>query len=224
VSTYLLIPGAGGAAWYWHRVCPLLRAAGHTVISVDLPGADPTRGLPEYTDLVVTAGLGQPEVVLVAQSMGAFSALPACDRLPVRALVLLNAMVPAPGETPGDWWENTGWAAARVAAGGAGGYPEAFDLQTYFLHDVDPAVAAAGESHQRPEADVAFSQPCAFEAWPDVPTTVLAGRDDRFFPLEFQRRVARERLGADVQALPGGHLASLSEPQVVADALLSETA
>jgi pimeloyl-ACP methyl ester carboxylesterase len=223
VSTFLLIPGAGGAAWYWHRISPLLRAAGHTVIAVDLPGADPTRGLPEYADLVATAGGGRHELVVVAQSMGAFSALPACDRLPVRALVLLNAMVPAPGETPGDWWEHTGWAAARVAAARAGGYPEAFDLETYFLHDVDLAVAAAGESHQRPEADIAFEQPCAFERWPDVPTTVLAGRGDRFFPLDFQRRVARERLGAEVHTLPGGHLAALSEPQAVAGALAALT-
>jgi anti-sigma regulatory factor (Ser/Thr protein kinase) len=56
---------------------------------------------------------------------------------------------------------------------------------------VPPAVAAAGASQQRPEADIAFGQPCAFRRWPDVPTTVLAGRDDRFFPLDFQRRVAR---------------------------------
>jgi pimeloyl-ACP methyl ester carboxylesterase len=220
VSTYLLIPGAGGAAWHWHRVCPLLQAAGHIVISVDLPGADPDRGLPEYADLVATAGNGRPDLVVVAQSMGAFSALPACDRLPLRALVLLNAMIPAPGETPGEWWDNTGWAAARTAAARAGGYPEAFDLETDFLHDVDPAVAAAGQSHQRPEADIAFSQPCAFERWPDVPTAVLAGRGDRFFPLDFQRRVARERLGVEVYALPGGHLAALSEPEALAHTLL----
>ena len=75
--------------------------------------------------------------------------------------------------------------------------------------------------HQRPEADIAFEQPCPFERWPDVPTTVLAGRDDRLFPLGFQRRVARERIGCDVQVLPGGHLNALSQPQAVADALVA---
>jgi hypothetical protein len=35
----VLIPGAGGTAWYWHRVVPLLRAAGHEATAVDLlPG------------------------------------------------------------------------------------------------------------------------------------------------------------------------------------------
>ena len=80
-------------------------------------------------------------------------------------------------------------------------------------------VLAAGERHQRPEADIVFGQPCAFERWPDVPTTVLAGRDDRFFPLAFQREVARERLGLDVVEVPGGHLAALSQPEAVADAI-----
>jgi pimeloyl-ACP methyl ester carboxylesterase len=220
VSTFLLIPGAGGAAWYWHRVSPLLQAAGHTVIAVDLPADDPGIGLSGYADQIVEAGLGQPDIVLVAQSMGAFSALPACERLPVRALVLLNAMLPVPGETAGDWWENTGATPARDAAARAGGYPEGLDLKTYFLHDVDPEVAAAGERHQRDEADIAFEQPCPFERWPDAGTTVLVGREDRFFPIEFQRRVARERLGAEIVALPGGHLNALSQPQAVADALL----
>ena len=31
--TYALIPGAGGSAWYWHRVAPLLPDA----IAIDLP-------------------------------------------------------------------------------------------------------------------------------------------------------------------------------------------
>ena len=219
MSTYLLVPGAGGAAWYWHRVAALLDDAGHAAIAVDLPGGDPDAGLPEYTDLVVAAGCGRDEVVLVAQSMGAFSAVPACARLPVRHLVLNNAMVPLPGETAGNWWENTGSTPARVAAARDGGYDEAFDIETYFLHDVPPAVAADGAEHQRPEADVAFGQPCAFEHWPDVPTTVLAGGDDRFFPVAFQRRVAWERLGLEVAVLPGGHLNALSEPEALVGAL-----
>jgi pimeloyl-ACP methyl ester carboxylesterase len=221
MSTFLLVPGAGGAAWYWHRVAALLHDAGHEAIPVDLPGADPTAGLPEYTDLVAGAAEGRDDVVLVAQSMGAFSAVPACGRLPVRRLVLNNAMVPLPGETAGDWFEGTGSTAARVAATHAGGYDEAFDVETYFLHDVPPAVAAAGAEHQRPEADIAFAQPCAFDRWPDVPTTLLAGRHDRFFPLEFQRRVARERLGLEAEELPGGHLNALSEPAALADALVA---
>ena len=190
--SYLLIPGAGGVAWYWHRVVALLDDA----VAVDLPGADPAAGLPEYTDRIVAAADGA--VVLVAQSLGAFSALPAVARLDVRRLILLNAMIPLPGETPGAWWDATGWSAQRTTA---------IDAERDFLHDVPADVLAAGERHQRPEADIVFGQPCAFERWPDVPTTVLAGRDDRFFPLAFQREVARRaaraRRGGGAGRAPG---------------------
>jgi pimeloyl-ACP methyl ester carboxylesterase len=221
MSTYLLIPGAGGVGWFWYRVGPLLEAAGHTAIAVDLPGDDPAVGLSGYAELIAKAGEGESDVVLVAQSMGAFAALPACAVLPVRALVLVNAMLPAPGETASGWGESTGAEAARLAAARANGYSEAFDLQTYFLHDVDPEVAAAGEPYQRPEADIAFEEPCPFERWPEIETTVLAGREDRLFPIEFQRRVARERIGAEITPLPGGHLNALSEAGAVAGALLA---
>ncbi|HEX4102488.1 MAG TPA: hypothetical protein VHY21_18425 [Pseudonocardiaceae bacterium] len=33
MSTFVLLPGAGGSAWYWSRVVPLLADAGHDVAS-----------------------------------------------------------------------------------------------------------------------------------------------------------------------------------------------
>ncbi|MFD9003240.1 alpha/beta fold hydrolase [Streptomyces sp. NPDC059582] len=221
MSLFVLIPGAGGAAWYWHRVVSELRTRGHEVVAVDLPGADAAAGLPEYTD-VVTAAIGDhDDVVLVAQSMGGFVAPMVCARVPVRLLVLVNAMIPLPGETPGQWWDNTGSSAARVTAAEAGGYTTEVDLDIYFLHDVPAEVVAAGEAHQGPEADIVFSQPCDIEKWPDVTTRVVAAAEDRFFPLEFQRRVARDRLGLDVDEIPGGHLALLSQPVALVDRLIA---
>jgi hypothetical protein len=49
---------------------------------------------------------------------------------------------------------------------------------------------------------------------------VLAGANDRFFPVAFQRRVAEERLGVTADAVPGGHLIALSNPTGVANYLL----
>jgi pimeloyl-ACP methyl ester carboxylesterase len=219
VSTFVLIPGAGGTAWYWHRVVPELRARGHEAIAVDLPGADESAGLPQYADTVVAAVAGRADVVVVAMSMGAFTAAAVCARTPVRLLVLVNAMIPLPGETPGDWWGNTGWEPARIAAARAGGYPAEVDLATYFLHDVPAEVTATGEEHGPNEADIAFGQPCAIDRWPDVPTRVIAGRDERFFPRDFQRRVARDRLGIDIDVVPGGHLAALAYPAELAEQL-----
>src|ERR1700746_1761207 len=84
---FVLIPGAGGTAWYWHRVAPLLRQAGHEAIAVDLPGDDPAAGLPEYSELVADAIGGHGKVVLVAQSLGGFTAPLVAAKVPVDSMV-----------------------------------------------------------------------------------------------------------------------------------------
>src|ERR1700749_851014 len=219
MSSYLMIPGAGGASWYWHRVVPLLEAAGHEAIAVDLPGPDPEAGLPEYTELALAAAEGRTDVGLAAISMGGFTAPLGAARRPLKALVLVNAMIPVPGETAGQWWDDTGSQAARVQAAQEGGYRTAFDLDTYFLHDVPPPAREGGRG-QRAGTEAAFASPCDFPAWPDIPIRVVAGRDDRFFPAEFQRRLAKDRLGVDADVLPGGHLIALAHPEPLARYLL----
>jgi hypothetical protein len=221
VSTFVLIPGAGGAAWYWHRIVPLIEQAGHEAIAVDLPGDDNLAGLPEYASQVVSVIGERDDIVLVAQSLGGFTAPMVAAKVPVRAIVLVNAMIPLPGETPGAWWANTGSARARAAAAEEGGYGTDFDEVVYFLHDVPADVAAAGASQQRPEADAVFGSACDFGRWPSVPIRVVAGADDRFFPAGFQQAVARDRLGLDADVLPGGHLIALSQPDLLASYLLA---
>ena len=198
----------------------MLQRAGHEAVAVDLPGDDESAGLSEYTRLVLEAIGGRQDVVLVAQSLGGFTAPLVCEKASVAGLVLVNAMIPVPGETPGSWWGNTGWAAAQQSAAKAHGYSTEFDPDTYFLHDVPPDVAAEGEPHQRPEANAVFESVCTFTAWPRIPTRVLIGEGDRFFPPDFQRRVARERLGMEPDVVPGGHLLALANPDGVATYLL----
>jgi pimeloyl-ACP methyl ester carboxylesterase len=220
--TFVLIPGAGGADWYWHRVVPLLEKAGHNAIAVDLPGDDERKGIHAYADIVVDAIGSRTGIILVAQSLGGFTAAIVAARVPIERIVLVNAMIPLPGETAGAYWGNTRSQEAREAAARRHGYPVDFDLAVYFLHDVPKEVAEAGAEHQRPEAKIAFAEPAGFERWPAVPTLVLIGADDRFFPADFQARVARERLGPNVPIveIPGGHLVALSRPRELTDRLL----
>ena len=133
MATFVLIPGAGGTAWYWSRVEPLLRAAEHEVIAVDLPGDDPDKGIVQYAEIVVGAIGARKDVVVVAQSMAGFTAPLVCERVPVIGLVFVNAMIPVPGETAGAWGDATGSAEARLAAAKRGGYPTEFELDAYFL-------------------------------------------------------------------------------------------
>jgi pimeloyl-ACP methyl ester carboxylesterase len=221
MSTFVLIPGAGGNAEYWSLLVRELERRGHEAIAVDIPEQDPALGLPEYADIVVAAIDGRDGVVLVAQSLGGFTAPMVATRVPVAMIVLVNAMIPLPGETPGAWWDDVESGAARRAADAAAGRDGAFDLETYFLHDLsDEARAVLYARPAYEPSNTPFDQPCEFERWPDVPTKVLIGADDRFFPANFQRRVAKDRLGLDADEIPGGHLVALSNPEAVADQLV----
>jgi hypothetical protein len=235
MATYVLVPGADGTAWYWHLVAPELRAAGQDVVLLDLPAQD-SADLDDIADAIAGAasdalaaarrdGRESGPLVLVAQSLAGFSAPLVCGRLHVDRMVLVNAMVPRPGESAGEWWEATGQPAARLARAEADGRrgPDAeFDLRTDFFHDVPPAVTEEAFAAAGSPPSAVFAQPWPLEKWPDVPTRFLQGVDDRFFPLDFQRRVVRERLGLDVEELPGGHLLALSHPRELAAALLRE--
>ena len=79
MASFLLIPGAGGQAWYWHRVVPELVARGHDATGVDLPTGDDDAGFAEYADAAVAAS-GDADVV-VGQSMGAYTAALVAARL-----------------------------------------------------------------------------------------------------------------------------------------------
>ena len=221
MARFVLVPGAGGMASYWDCVAPVIRSARHEPIAVDLPGDDRRAGLAAYVDIVVRAIDERDDVILVAQSLGGFTAPLVCSRAPVRMVVFVNAMIPKPGETAGAWWGATGAVEARVEAAARRGYSAEFDMRTYFLHDVPQDVLRAGPQQPREEAETVFGEPCRFERWPAIPLHVLAGRDDRFFPIEFQRRVARERLDKEVEELPGGHLVALSNPKGLVDRLLA---
>jgi pimeloyl-ACP methyl ester carboxylesterase len=222
MTTFVLIPGAGGQAWYWHRLVAELERRGHTAVAVELPSHDESAGLAAYTDTVVAAVDGRTPVIVVAQSMGALVAPLVCVRLPVERLVLVNPMIPWPGETGGEWWSVTGHDRAITEAAEQNGLSgDAGDQETYFFHDVPAAVMAAAFEQPFAQSGRPFEDPWPLERWPDVPTSVVSGRDDRFFPVGFQRRLAAERLGCAVDEIPGGHLVALSRPVELADYLTS---
>jgi pimeloyl-ACP methyl ester carboxylesterase len=224
MATFVLIPGAGGEAWFWHLVAPELRAHGHDVVAVDLPTGDDDAGFEEYADVVVDAIGDRTDLVVVAQSLGGFTAPLVCERVPVRLLVLLAAMVPLPGERAGEWWGNTGQPEARRALAKRDGrsVDGDFDVIAEFFHDVPQAVIDEAMARGEPaQSGTPMDRAYPLTAWPDVPTRFLLCRDDRFFPAGFQRRVVRERLGIVPDEIDGGHLCALSHPRELAARLLA---
>jgi pimeloyl-ACP methyl ester carboxylesterase len=218
-ATYVLLPGAGGDSWYWHLVAPRLRAEGHEVLTPDLPAGDDAAGLDAYADTVLDAIGDRAGVIVVAQSMAAFTAPMLCDRVDVRMLILVAPMIPAPGESPGAWWSSAGQTTAwRQQEKAEGRDPDAaFDVMTTFMHDVSSHVVAEAFARGEPrQSDTPFAEPWPLDAWPNVPTTVIAGRHDRLFPLVFMRGLALERLGVAADVIDTGHLPALSRPDELA--------
>lgn len=226
MTTFVLIPGAAADSWFWHRLSAELQSRGYEVVAPDLPCDDDSADLSTYADTVINAIGDRTDLVVVAHSFGGFTAPLVCDRVPVDLLVLLTAMIPKPGEAPGDWWADTGWEQARHdqderdgrASDDGTALPQ--DL-TLFLHDVPPEIAAEVPAHTRDQSGTPFGQPWPLEAWSSVPTRFLLCRDDRFFPADFMRRVVAERLGVVPNEIDGGHCLPLSRPVVLADRLES---
>ena len=211
--TFVLIPGAGIDPHAWCWTVAELEVRGHQALAPRLPLDDPDAGPNDHTEAVIEAARqlrGTP--IVVGQSLGAFAA----------SLVLLAPMVPASGESAGDWWtavkhdEAIAPLIERLAPMSVWGPGE---LAEVFVHDVPADAASASERFLGIPGPGLFREPWPLSAWPQVPTRVLAPRDDRLFPLAFQRRVVRERLGLPVEEMPGGHMPMLARPDELADRL-----
>jgi pimeloyl-ACP methyl ester carboxylesterase len=212
VATYVIVHGAGDAGSNWELVATELRERGHDVVAPDLPADDESAGLSDYVDTVVEAIGDRTDLIVVAHSLGGFTAPLVCARVPVDLLVLVAAMVPSPGEKAGEWWTNTGHA-------------QAFDPRWnddeigLFLHDAPPELAAAALEKGRDQAAAPMLEPWPLDAWPEVTTRYLLCRDDRFLPAEWTRRMVRERLGVEADEIDGAHMPYVSRPKALAERL-----
>jgi pimeloyl-ACP methyl ester carboxylesterase len=205
VATFALIHGGGSSAWDWHLVAPALRERGHDPVAVDLPSENESAGWSEYAETIVRAVGSHGDLVVVAHSLGAFTAPLVCARLPAQLLVLVAGMIPSPGEFFDDWWRNSGY--------------EDSGEDDVFYHDVPPPLAAEAHRREREERSRALREPWPLDAWPETPTRYLLCRGDRMFPAAFARRHARERLGIEADEIDGGHYISLSRPRELAERL-----
>jgi len=208
MATFALIHGGGDVGWYWHLVQAELRRRGHESVAPDLPCEDDSAGLPEYASAVVEAIGDRDDVIVVAQSLGGFTAPLVAEQVRAPALVLVTAMIPAPGERPEDWMDSTGFDQILRE-----------QPQADVYHDLPPELAAQARSRSRGQSDTPGRSPWPLSAWPDVPTRFILCTEDRFFPAGFMRRVVRDRLGIAPDEIAAGHCVALSRPAELADML-----
>jgi pimeloyl-ACP methyl ester carboxylesterase len=213
VTTFVLIHGAGDSGWYWHLVEAELRARGHDTVAPDVP----VEGSPTLDDCAdaVAEVVGNPTapVAVVGQSFGGFIAPLVAERLPTDVLVLVAGMVPAPGEPPDAWWDNTGYAeAVREQAAVDGGLTGNEDPFISFYQDVPRSVAEEAMRRGRDGSISGLDAPWPLDAWPKVTTRYVLCTEDRFFPPAFCRRLVDQRLGIETDEIESGHCVALSRP------------
>lgn len=221
MSTFVLIPGAGADPRVYAATIVALGDLGHAALAPPLPLADQGATPGDHAEAVLAALPAEPEgeLVVVGQSLGAFTATIVAARAGAAKLILLAPMIPAPGESAGEWWENTGHDEAIAGLIERHGQMSEWDeaaLDEVFLHDVDEETKRASAEYSGAPGAGMFGEPLPLGEWPDVPTVVLIPRRDRLFPLDFQRRLARERLGVEIEEMDGGHLPMLSRPSDLA--------
>ncbi|MCS5480987.1 alpha/beta hydrolase [Corynebacterium sp. YIM 101645] len=223
MATFVLIHAAATDSSCWHLVSDAVRRRGHDVIAVDLPVDNDSADLSDYAATVLDAVGEYRDVVVVGHSFGGFTAPLVAHGLGANLLVMLQAQIPQPGETPGQWWSNTGHAEARRRQDEADGRdPDApLDPLEIMLHDTPVTLAKEMLAHQRDQSATPFEKPWPLPEWPTIPTRVLVARDDRFFPLEFMRRITRERLRIEPDVMPGDHCPMLGHPEELANRLVA---
>jgi len=108
MATYVLVHGAWHGSWCWQKLAPLIKAEGHVVDAVDLPGRgnDQTpiseMTLIKYAELVrQRIESAEEPVILVGHSLGGMVITQAAELVPRRIaiLVYLTAFLPRDGQS-----------------------------------------------------------------------------------------------------------------------------
>jgi pimeloyl-ACP methyl ester carboxylesterase len=222
----VLVHGSYAGAWVWDLVRPELERRGHQVTAVDLPVSDPTAGAAAYAQTIVEAVDWSDPPVLVGHSMsGLVVPLVAADHR-VRSLIFIAAMLAKSGMSAIEQRQaepidpTTPGRTAQWTDLGEGVWSVGPDTATeLFWQDAPPEVAAWAVARLRAQAYLVMNETSPLAAWPAVPSTYIACRDDRATNPEWQRGVARERLGVEAVELDAGHSPMLSRPAELAEAL-----
>jgi pimeloyl-ACP methyl ester carboxylesterase len=92
-----------------------------------------------------------------------------------------------------------------------------------FAADLPTEQAAVMAATQRPVSELAFSEPNGEPAWKKMPSWAVVATGDKAAGTDVVRSMA-ERAGATITEAEGSHVIMISQPQVVAEVILSAVA
>ena len=230
--TIVLEHGAWADASSWDGVIARLQQAGYTV---DAP-PDPLRGLGyDSTYLADYLSTITGPIILVGHSYGgAVITNAATGNRDVKALVYVDAFIPAPGQTllqliaaqpgsclagnPANVFTTVPYPGAP--SGDADLYLQTAPDSTYpgfaqcFANGLPASQAAVLAATQRPLAFSAAATPSGVPAWQTIPSWSVIGTADRAIPPAEQLIMSR-RANAHVTEIDAGHLSLISDPGAV---------
>jgi pimeloyl-ACP methyl ester carboxylesterase len=223
---FVLVHGAWHDGRVWDPLREILDGRGHRSVAVDLPSDDVDVDASGYAR-VIAGGVCEfgPEVpVVVGHSMSGI-ALPLVPALaPVRRLVFLAALVPAPGQRMADIQRREDIlgdtrAVARDEHGRSYWTSTEAAIDVLY-HDCDQGEARGLAARLRPQARAPHDETCPLTRFPDVPMSYLVMQGDRMIRPEWSRAAARAQLGIEPIELPGGHSPMLARPEQLAARLI----
>ncbi|MEM1274465.1 MAG: alpha/beta fold hydrolase [Pseudomonadota bacterium] len=233
-DTYVLVHGAFQDATIWFLVAERLEAAGHDVVTVDLPGRDATGAAAEVSLDAYIGAVGavvqaqETPVILVGHSFGGMTITGVADRHPdnIAKLIFVAAYVPVTGESMEDLAlsdsDNAFTQETFVIADDyshASILPE--DQVRVFAQDANDAQAAALQASMVREPFAPIGTPLALTgAGGDVPMAYIRTLADRTVSTPLQTRMIERAAIATVADIDTGHAPYLTQPAVLADLIL----
>jgi pimeloyl-ACP methyl ester carboxylesterase len=231
--TVVLVHGAFADGSSWNEVIKRLQAEG---LQVTAP-ANPLRGI-SIDSAYIASFLDQipGPVLAVAHSYGgAVITNSATNANNVVGLVYVAAFAPDEGEPLGAIASNSKDSVVsptliplQYPTGEGQETAAEFTIDPEKFHEVfapDLSVeqTALMAATQRPLSELAFSEPTGVPAWKKLPSWAVVSTGDKVVGTDAVRSMA-ERAGATITVVEGSHVIMMSQPQVVAEAILTAVA
>jgi pimeloyl-ACP methyl ester carboxylesterase len=234
MARFVLVHGAFAGAWIWEPLAAQLRAAGHTVDVLDLPGlgddhtpaGDVTLDACARKAVEVLATRPEP-AILTGNSMGGVIVTQAAALAPgrVAAIVYVAAFIPGDGQSLLDLTHLPEGADDQVQANivlepPIGTMPAAASRPALY-GDCAEDVAAWAIAKQRPQPLAPFATPVSIPAGAldGIPRFYVLCARDRAIPPALQRRMIRDRGCDKVIELDTDHSPQLSKTRELAEAM-----
>ncbi len=238
-QTLVLVHGAHLTGDSWSEVVKALRASGHEVVAVNLPGRGSSTGFDEVTlgssarSLCTVAARHGPKLSFVAHSQGGAVVnhlLGLCPEIIVEKIIYLAAVAPLHGEKPFDMLskadeENYYRGVVYDEASGlmkiqdAEGFLASFAPQSHSEHSVLGKVileAAVDEPAVIAEGVVSLDA----VRFREIEKYYIYTRGDQIVSLASQQRIASKFKLVDSRTMDSGHLPMFTQPAVLSKTIL----